>query len=482
MSDTILLQLLLDMRYFIATILIAVVFTISLQAQCPSPFSALYLVSQSQIDSFGVKYDTCDLSTVGLFVEGEEINSLQSLRDAKFGRISITNTSLTDLTGLRSCDVLNSFTIEDNPLLESFDGLDSLRTIKGNWTIRNNPSMVRLGDFPLLDTIGFLSLPQSPTFPDLSGLEQVTVIYDLQLSSPIGLRGLSSLEQVYHFVLRDSTSVTSMDEIFDLTRLEDGSIGLLRVFTNDLLDLSGVERGGSIGMIQFGVDRPRDYAPLRGIDYCIGLSIRDSTLTDLDVLDDVCLSYLGISSTITSLDGPSYDSLSGLALGVCPNLTDISAVDGADSLHLTFYPRDFSERNGTVFPALTIRNCPMLSDCDVEPICQRVRAGLVRDIEIMGNGPGCSSPAEVLAACDAVSTTELAQATISLQPNPAIDYMAIVGAADDVAWTVHNMQGKVCLTGVGTQVGTSDLHPGMYVLVINTTDGFRNNRVRFIKR
>lgn len=343
-----------------------------------------------------------------------------------------------------------------------------------------------MGPFPVLDTVGTLYPGDNPLLRSMRGMEELSVVYDLQLRDSIALDGLSDLRQVNYFVIDEKMPVNSIDDILSATDLENGSIGELQIATDRSFDLSNIDQLGGLWKIGFWHSVPADLSPLVSMQTCFALDIRDGrdwNLESLDVLDGACIDALLIDDmpNLRTIAGPDYSQLVGLELSDCPVLHDIGAADVATSLHYEWIQRDYHAANFTRKGGLVIRDCPMLSDCDVQPVCQRVRAGLVRDTEIMGNGLGCSSPAEVEVACQAVSSSDVSTSSpLVLQPNPVRDYIEIAGATDDVSWRIYDRQGRLCSSGVGRQVTIIDLASGVYVLEAQTADGDRS-RSTFVK-
>lgn len=455
----------------IVRVTIVILLATGLSAQCPPVLSVLRYSTQSAIDSFRVRYPDCsDFATNSLVIEGSDINSLQPLLGANFREVSIINTSLVDLKGLDSIESVRNLGISDNAKLISLAGLESLMTVRQGLGIRDNPLLEGYGSLPSLDTVGLLLVPSDSGLKDFSGLEQLRVVYDFQISHDISLEGLSSLRQVYNFDLRNGATIASIREIIQNTDLANGLIGELEINTALAFDFSDIEELGPIWCLRVNTGSPTDLAPLRALDYCLGLAVSgDSTLTVLNSLEGVCLDYLELSDvSIESLDGPVYNSLQGLSLTFCPQLNDISALEVGDSLRTAFLPRDYGQANFVVKSALQIRECPQLTDCAVEPICQRVETGAVRPFHIQSNAAGCSSVEEVEVLCQAVMTQDQNPSSVAIYPNPARDRIYLRGTGDHPAWRLTDLSGRVLQTGSSNMIDLTTRSSGIYLLTYCT--------------
>ena len=225
-----------------------------------------------------------------------------------------------------------------------------------------------------------------------------------------------------------------------------------------------------------------DLSHLQEVTSPIGLEIVDTSISDLQVLAGVPLDYFYLGGAkVVNLEGPDFTQLRGLGLGGCPNLHDISAAAVSDSLRFEFIFRDYVEANTLNRFPLTIRGCPMLSDCAIEPICQRQEAGLITRFEVGDNGIGCSTPEEIEEACMRVSTIEFVDTKGIVYPNPTSDLLHLM-VDDLVSWMVINMTGQVCMRGSTNPLDVSALPVGVYVLRYQVAKNAPFSTIRFLRK
>ena len=135
---------------------------------------------------------------------------------------------------------------------------------------------------------------------------------------------------------------------------------------------------------------------------------------------------------------------------------------------------------------LSIQNCPNLSICNIQPVCDRLENGGAATIA--NNASGCNSIPEVEAACMESSLLDLSKSARLLEtfPNPATDFLhlqlpEIIAQPTEIS--LFDIQGRLVerqsfTPGQTVQVG--HLPGGVFTLKL--TDGERVYVGRFVKQ
>jgi len=237
----------------------------------------IYFYLQSEVDSFQINYPGCTEIEGDVYIGGDDIAnldgllvltsigghlrieytssliSLYGLNNISFiggGLYIEDNDSLLNLNGLNGLVNINeSLNIEKNPSLLSLTGLDNLTTIGAdlnigcsNYSWTGNPLLNNLSGLNSLSSIGnSLMICNNHGLTDLSGIENLTSVENIRISSNynlISLTGLQGVTSVNGYIsISWSDSLNSLYGLNNLTTA--GSLSLFRLLS--LNDLSGLE-------------------------------------------------------------------------------------------------------------------------------------------------------------------------------------------------------------------------------------------------
>ncbi|MCB2222420.1 MAG: T9SS type A sorting domain-containing protein [Bacteroidetes bacterium] len=210
------------------------------------------------------------------------------------------------------------------------------------------------------------------------------------------------------------------------------------------------------------------------------LHIWETSLTNLNGLEGI----EAIFSFFIILNNPFLKSLSGLE-----NLTFTGSdfwIVNNDSL------TDLSGLVSIIInPGLKIAGNGMLSECDIQSICDYL-ASPNEPIIIENNAPGCNSQQEVEEACELIRIEDQQLQSLSITPNP-IESNAVISfymqKPSPVFLLITDMSGRkiICLTyelHAGEQSITFDassMKPGIYFCTLKTNPPAGGQTKKIIK-
>ena len=417
----------------------------------PDPVACLAggitFTSQAEIDAFADMYPCCTVIEGDVTISGTSVNDLSGLANIESieGFLTIrNNSSLIDLTGLnalqsigRHCD------IRDNPSLASLTGLNSLQAIGTVIGIVNNPNLINLVPLSGLVNVESIQIRENSRLTSLNGLsglsnldgfisisnnEDLASLADLENINTIGgsliiedqpqlvnLSGLHNLTSIGgNLIIDDNDALTSISDLSTLSNLG----GNLTITANDVLpNLTGLN---NLTIVP-GITSITSNIGLQSITGLESVTTFQSTLaiggspllTDLLPLSNLTvvgglLSILGNDGLINLSGLESLTSVGGyLNIGLNDNLADLSALSNLVSINgfLRIVANDKLTNLGglenidpTSITNLTIINCPLLTSCEVQSICEYL--GIESNpANISGNAQGCEERAAVETDC-----------------------------------------------------------------------------------
>jgi len=232
--------------------------SINLYAQCPS--FATILRTQSDVDSFQLKYPDCQHLEGELYLGAlsfsdsssniKNLNGLLQLSRINGGVSMIRLDSLVHADGLNNVEYIGGdLFIKFSEKLKGLRGFSSLDTISGSLVVENCDSLESMLGLDSLSFIGNdISIVSNGNLRSLNGLENITMsggsifLRDLPLLS--SLDGLQNLEHVGGFYEIDETGISNFSGMEKLRMVDR----LLDIDENvNLLTLEGLNNVDSLG-------------------------------------------------------------------------------------------------------------------------------------------------------------------------------------------------------------------------------------------
>lgn len=397
--------------------------------------------TQAQIDGFQVNYPYCTEIEGDVIIQGSSIINLNGL------------SVLTSIGG--------SLSIRHNDLLSDLMGLNNLTHIGSLLSIEFNDSLKNITALINLTDIGtFIYLQGNAALTSLNGLEGITTIERLEiwnndmLTSLMGLENLISINgwlSVYHN--------NSLVNFSGLNQLDSIGGELIITFNAGLINMEGLE----------------------GLTY-VGSSLQigyNDNLTSLEGLDE--LTYIRL----------------GLFIGYNPNLTNISNLINLTTVkHAVWIESNgileslsgLDNVNYSVFDSLYICYNTMLSECDVQSVCDYLSHYSYFTV-INNNDAGCNSKEEIEALCsigiDESSVVGL-QSSVNIYPSPTYNNITIelINVQKNTTLAIFNINGQAILSRQITEpisnVDVSGLSSGIYYVKVVSDEGLMGGK--FVKK
>jgi hypothetical protein len=211
---------------------------------------------------------------IGNNVPISNLDVFENLRDVTYGRISLANDALVDITGLAGLRSLHSLSIEA-------------------------PQLVRVPDFSELTTLTSLSLRNTPLLTALPSFPRITTMDEVEIynnASLVSLTGLASLESVRSFSVVSNPALAELDlgnlreATAELWILNNGSLDGSAVFAS----LAGVQTAGLLRVAPDQLVVTQQPCPWAADTQCDERLLIGPTMEPLCALgtDPVCLQEL----------------------------------------------------------------------------------------------------------------------------------------------------------------------------------------------
>jgi len=177
---------------------------------------SITLKSPSEIIEFGSEnYNTITGSLIIQDLPNQEyiinLNGLNSIKTIKGNLSFINNTRLENIEGLSNLSSVYSIDIINNESLESIEGLNGVTELLGDFIIENNYSLINLNGLQNLETVNYLRIEKCASLENIIHLESLTrlsdgiiFIYNHNIES---LTGLNNLEFIGWAVFRNNDSL-----------------------------------------------------------------------------------------------------------------------------------------------------------------------------------------------------------------------------------------------------------------------------------
>lgn len=321
-----------------ATFLILITLTLTqAYSQCSGHFN-----SQSEIDSFIIKFPLCDtLNTLFLSSNSnnDPIKNLDGLRNIRYINSEVNLfylESLSDVSGLDNVEEINGdLGFRSLPLIKNFDGFKGLIKINGNLIIEltNFDSITGFGALRKIDNV--LSVSYNPSLKNVHHLGELDSIYRIVIydnaklesinflnsvttiteqitinsnDSLINLNGFENLKSAEQLIIDNNQSLNSISALTSFKKLGSTSNSLLRIKKNPKLStLIGLENLdiSTVSEMIITENELLSYCHLDNICEFVSSSFNDATIigndTDCDTkvnLVNMCSSSFNLSEGI----------------------------------------------------------------------------------------------------------------------------------------------------------------------------------------
>ncbi len=378
----------------IIPIYIFVIFS-TLSGQAQVCIGNITLETQSDVDNFNIDYPSCTELEGNLLITGSDITdisplaqldkvignfeiincqNLLSINDTQLNVIGnvriIENESLNEINGFNSTDSLKTLNIFKNTALSIVAGFDGLRVVSDSLYIDSNNGLQSIPYFNNVDFIGRLEIDQNSI-----------------LDSVIGFNNL------------DSINLLSIYNIPIIIGFNSLIIGGTMSFTNPPMGIKRIEGFNNVERLAGGLtlggitqEAPIEiFNKVKTIAANLTIGVQGGEFNSLLQLEEVQSNHINIlASNFQNLDFLSNMKRMGgfkpfIRIDDCPNLTDISGLDGIDPETVNWF-RIRRNENLTVCHSNLI--CAVLERGDNDP-----------PSVLIDNGPGCNSTEEILAQC-----------------------------------------------------------------------------------
>ena len=352
------------------------------------------LEAQSDVDNFNINYPSCTEIDGNILITGADITDISPLSQIEKvvgdfeiincqnlltisdtdlnvqGSIRIVdNESLNDINGFNSTDSLKTLNIFENPILISTKGFEALRVVSDSLHIDSNDSLKSIPFFNSIEYISYLEIDRN------------------SIDSVYGFNKLDSIELLF------ITNVQIINGFHSLRKA--GTIFISSANTNGIHRIQGfnnVER--MTGTLSFGSITQSDpitiFNKVRYIENLV-LHTNGGEFKSLMHLEEVGNNRMLLRGNFQNLDFLSNMRRMGgfkpfIRIEDCPNLTDISGLDGIDPETVNWF---------------WIRRNENLNICHSNLVCAVLERGDNDPPSIwIDNGPGCNNTEEILEQCD----------------------------------------------------------------------------------
>ncbi|MBK8503759.1 MAG: T9SS type A sorting domain-containing protein [Saprospiraceae bacterium] len=356
--------------------------------------------SQAQLDNFSVQFPGCH-EIIG-YVLIEEAHS----------------TPISSLEGLAQVTRIGQYLeIRNNANLLNLNGLENLKAIGGRMTLAANRSLLNITALDKVEFVGeSVRISSNPSLAFFNALGKMKVIRgDFSISDNTTLSHLQGLNDLIEIdgsiLINGNAALSSMQGLNGLRKV---SGNLLLRDNLSLKDMSGLSNLREV-LADFIIDNNRSLITLIGLD---ALSIVGG--------------YLQIVNNESLQNVKGLDALQSIVgLLQIYNNPVLESLGGLDSID----PRSMDN--------LAIIDCPTLSDCGVESICDFLKLN-EDNYSISRNKSGCNNRLEILKSCNRTGVNVTPQPNIiMLFPNPTNGFVRIGGSIENAELTIQDLTGRL---------------------------------------
>lgn len=375
-----------------------------------------------------------------------------------------------------SQDCNGGFTITTQEQLNALSTLDCTRITGGGGVDISGPDIISLQPLEQFSYIYTLSIHDVPNLLSFAGTNSLTGLYTLSLwgELPLTISGFNSVQNI-----GETLSIIGTNSHTIMGFLFLGSVGALRIQSNSYLSIfPAFHFLSTIGYPDYQRGLVIDNNPL--LEDIIGLkvalmdiygpiTISSNGLHNLDFL-----SAIGSCFYLTIQHNGDLQNLLGLSgmrsvneLRIINNglLTSLAGIDNIDPETISF---------------LQINDCPNLSVCSFQNICEYLADGGANYISY--NGPGCENNSAITYGC-AVGINSLPHNPIFF-PNPVSELLTLKNASNFHDIKIFNVIGESIPVDIiqennDLRMNLSNLASGIYF--VNYISNGQSESIKFCK-
>ncbi|MCB0666861.1 MAG: T9SS type A sorting domain-containing protein [Saprospiraceae bacterium] len=394
----------------------------SQQAQTCLP-EGLFVRTQMEIDMFPANFPGCIEIAGGMTIE------------------STSDNPISDLKGLSQISLLGEhLEIRNNPALSSLTGLENVKEIGGRLTIAGNDRLLSLDGLSGLTSVGnSVGISSNNKLKNIEVLSQLKIIRgDLSISGNTQLNSLEGLNKVVEIegnvLIRDNASILNFN---GLQSLKSVGGNFLIQENSSLRDFSGLEKLENISL-DLIIEKNDKLISLTGFS---GLAMVGKYLL---IVNNLLLQDITALNSLKAIDGllQVYNN---------PLLPSLRGLDNID-------PQSVDN--------LAIIQCPSLSDCAVQSICDFLKINDQKH-SITGNKFGCATRLQILNECEREgANTNPGPNIIRIFPNPTPGILTTKGFDSVAEFLVSDVTGRTIRANKleNGKIDISDLPAGIYLI------------------
>ncbi len=351
------------------------------------------LETQSDVDNFNINYPSCTELEGNLLITGNDITdisplvqlnkvigdfevvncqNLVSINDTELNVIGsiriIENESLNDIHGFNSTDSLKTLYIFENPVLNIVAGFDDLKVASDSLHVDSNDSLEIIPSFKNIDFINHLHIDRNSKLESVIGFNDLDSINLLEIFSVPIIDGFNALIKG-GTILISGTDIIKIEGFNNVERIA-GGLWLANIIQEEPIEI---------------------FNKVKTIGFNLTLSVQGGEFNSLLQLEEVQSNHINIlNCNFQNLDFLSNMKRMGgfkpfIRIDDCPNLTDISGLDGIDPETVNWF---------------RIRRNENLSICHSDLVCAVLERGDNDPPSVwIDNGPGCNNTGEILEQC-----------------------------------------------------------------------------------
>ncbi len=293
-------------------------------------------ITQAAIDSFPIINPGCtnlqgSLVFTDLTDENLNMNGFSSLKTISGDLVFQDNNSFDNLIGLENLDSIHGQLYFENSSISSFEGLDGLQYIGGDFHLDNNHSLINFEGLNNLEYIGNnFNVAMDSSIQNFNGLESLNLInknfWVFANPSLINFSGLSSLDSIQElFSINSNHSLINFEGLNNLN-----FIGIHLSIPNNsaLQNFNGLENLSTIGQ-DLSISDNNDLLNIEALS-----NLDFSTLNQVIIINNFSLSGCSVSPFCNYIDNGNTPVMYNNAPS-CESPSDV--LDACNDIGIVYY-------------------------------------------------------------------------------------------------------------------------------------------------